>query len=152
MIESICATVEDVEHNKEFSKNTNIELVDDTFGTEVKYDNDCKTNIESNVAKNEGKNDIETVAKPKKIESLVKKYHSTNVVVGDITEGRKTRRKRHVDNREMAGMIGMACYTSAIEPKNIEKQSLRNTGLKPCRRNFNSLKGMIYGNLCPDQE
>lgn len=45
----------------------------------------------------------------------------TDAAIGDVTEGRRTRKKSYVDYNEMTGMISMACYTSATEPKNFKE-------------------------------
>lgn len=72
--------MEDIEHNKECSKDMTLKHVDARSVTEVQHGDESKTILESNSVENDGKHDIETMAKLKKTESRRKKYDPTNQV------------------------------------------------------------------------
>lgn len=71
----------------------------------MQHEDNEKTNVDLITTRDDGKNDIKKVAKQRKTESRVKKYHPADVIIRDIIKARRTRGKRHVDYQEMAGMI-----------------------------------------------
>lgn len=121
VVESINVTIEDVEHHK-IDPRKSIDTEDEyTSDTIVPHSDGHTTSDDSTIRCNIDEVDPKTVVQLKKLESRVLKNHPTYTIIGDITEGRKTKGSNNVDYLEMAGMMSIACYTSKIEPKNVQE-------------------------------
>lgn len=116
-MELVNITVEDAESDQDNDKNSHNEheYYLPNVSTEAS-DNQTYEGGDLKMENKETKKDTE----PKITDSRVKKNHPSEVMIG-ISEGRKTREKKRVDYREMVGIIGLACYTSIIKPKNAKK-------------------------------
>lgn len=117
-MESLNITIEDVAFFKDTGKTISIEHDDSLSNTTTSVSNNqTSQNNELKVENTE----TEKVAKQKMNESRVKKNRPSEAIINDISEERKTRDKRRVDYRKMAGMIGLACYTSTLKQNNIKE-------------------------------
>lgn len=121
LMESLNVTIEDVELNKEGSKNTGTEHADTASDTQVQHSVECKSSSSSNTVEDNKKMMLKRLLNERNLSPEQKSIIKHMKSLWDITEGRRTRGKRHVDYREIVGMSRLTCYTSTIEPKNIKE-------------------------------
>lgn len=119
MMESVNVMVEDVEQCKNDPRKFIYIEDEDTVKTLEPYCDGRTNDRNSTSTCDSNETRANKVIKPKNSDSRVLK--DILLIPSLITEGKRTRGKKNVDYREMAGMISMTCYSSTIEPKNIEK-------------------------------